>query len=597
VGARLKGPAPAVRVDVGEIVVRDGAVAWRDATIEPEARLDIAGIDAGVGGTGWPLEGPLTTRASFRPPGGGQVRVAGKVGIDPPSADLRLTANNADLAPYQPYLPTAARVTGAAHADLAVVVPSFADRRATARGTVSLSALDVRDGQRTVVRAERATATEVDVAWPERVTVGRLALAKPWLLLERDDQGGMPLLALVPSTSGTAKGTAPAASEPGTASATAITIARVTAEDGGMRVVDRAITPAFAVDVDAARLRLDGLTSTAGKPARLDMTARVGGTADLDLRGTLAVLQGPLRLDLDGEIREFAVPRANSYLVNNVGWKSRDGRLSAKLRAKVDGDALSAKSDIRISRLQLVKAGPDDQAQSRIGLPLGTITSLMKDRGGDIKLSFPVDGRLSDPRFDFRETMWAAIRTVAINAITLPVSWIGRVQFSADSKIQKIQVDPIRFEPGTADLTPEGRARVTRLVAFMDELPDVRMTLRPVVSARDIVAIKQRIPATSVARETRASAEGAALPRAMLERTPVPASAVPDLGDRRLEAVRTAFKQAGIDADRLRETAVDERQSAEAHVELEVLEPEGPRPSKVREVLRRFGLPLKDVDD
>jgi hypothetical protein len=32
-------------------------------------------------------------------------------------------------------------------------------------------------------------------------------------------------------------------------------------------------------------------------------------------------------------------------------------------------------------------------------------------------------------------------------------------------------------------------------------------------------------------------------------------------------------------------------------VELEVLEPESPRPSKVRDTLRRFGVPLKDTDD
>ena len=494
-----------VRVDVGEIVVRDGAVAWRDASVKPEARLDVTAVDASVGGIGWPLKGPLTTRASLRPPGGGELRVAGKVGIEPLSADLRVTANHADLASYQSYLPTTARVSGAADADLAVVVPSFAERRATARGAVSLSALDVRDGQRTVVRAERATATEVDVAWPERVAVGRLALARPWILVERDDQGGMPLRALLPQAGSSQAGSASAGAQPAP-EATRITIARVTAEDGGMRVVDRAITPAFAVDVDAARLRLDGLSSTSGPPARLDMTARVGGTAELVLRGTIDVLEGPLRLDLDGDIREFAVPRANSYLVNQVGWKSRDGRLSAKLRAKVNGDALSAKSDIRISRLQLVKAGPDDQAQARIGLPLGTITSLMKDKRGDITVSFPVGGKLSDPRFDFRETMWTAIRTVAINAITLPVSWIGRVQFSADSLIQKIHVDPIPFEPGTADLTPDGKARITKLVAFLEQLPDVRMALTPVVSSRDIVAIKRRIVETRVARDARAPA-------------------------------------------------------------------------------------------
>ena len=596
---------PPISVTVSEIVVRGGALAWRDATLKPEARLDFGAIDASVRGAGWPLKGPLTTRASLQPPGGGQVRFDGRVAVEPPGIEGRVIASNAALAPYQPYVPTTAHVTGTAHADLAITMPSFAEQRATARGTVTVAGIDVRDGQRTVVRAERATATEVDAAWPERIAIGRLALARPWLLLERDDQGGMPLRALVPSAKATPPA-APAATAPGTtapgadapAERLSVTVARLTVEEGGVRVVDRAINPPFAVDVDAARLSLDGLSSVAARPARLDLTARVGGAAELALRGTIGALDAPLKLDLDGEIREFAVPRANSYLVSQVGWKSREGRLTAKLRARVDGDALNAKSDIRISRLQLVKAGPEDQAQARIGLPLGMLTSLMKDKRGDITVSFPVGGRLSDPRFDFRETMWTAVRTVAINAVTLPVSWIGKVQFTADSRIQKIQVDPVTFEPGTADLTADGRARIGKLTAFLEQLPAVRMALTPVVSSRDVAAIKQKLVETRVAREARPSAEGSALPLATLvERTPVPASAVTDLGTRRLEVVRAAFKEAGVDPDRLTETAVAERQGAEAEIELEVLEPEGQRPSKVREVLKKFGFPLKGNDD
>jgi hypothetical protein len=222
----------------------------------------------------------------------------------------------------------------------------------------------------------------------------------------------------------------------------------------------------------------------------------------------------------------------------------------------------------------------------------------MKDRRGDINVSVPVGGRLGDPRFDVRETIWSAVRTVAINAITLPVSWIGRVRFSADSKIQRIEVDPLPFEPGTAELTPEGRTRVTRIIAFLAQLPDVRLALTPVVSARDLAALESKAAEASGKRETRATtAEGAALPRAaVVERTP-PASVVPDLAKRRLETVRTAFKEAGIDAARFTETAVAERTTPETQMEIEVLEPEGERPSKVRQVLRRLGMPLKERGD
>ena len=263
--------------------------------------------------------------------------------------------------------------------------------------------------------------------------------------------------------------------------------------------------------------------------------------------------------------------------------------MTAKLRARIDGDALSAKSDIRVSRLQLVRARTEDAAQHRIGLPLGTLTALMKDKRGDITVSLPVGGRLSDPRFDLRELIWSAVRTVAVNAITLPVSWIGRVHFTADSKIQRIEVDPLPFEPGTAELTPEGRTRVTRMTAFLEKVPDIRLALTPVVSSRDVAEIKRL--------DTKPTVEPAALPRDVVVEHASRASGVPELAKRRLETVRAAFKQAGIDSSRFTETTVAERTTAETQVEVEVVEPEGERPSKVRQALHRLGVPLKDRTD
>ena len=106
----------------------------------------------------------------------------------------------------------------------------------------------------------------------------------------------------------------------------------------------------------------------------------------------------------------------------------------------------------------------------------------MRDSRGDIRVSVPVGGRLTDPRFDFRETIRSAIRTVAINTITLPVSWIGRLQASPDSRIERVEVDPIRFQPASAVLTADGRTQATRVAAFLGQVGEVRMALAPVVS-------------------------------------------------------------------------------------------------------------------
>jgi hypothetical protein len=582
------------------------------------AQLAVTSLDASVKELGWPLRGPLSIRAALRPPGGGRAQVAGRVGLDPLTADVRLSATDAELAPYQPYVPVPARVRGVADLDVTVAMPSLAEGRVTARGSAGLSRLDVRDGERTVARVERATATGLELDWPQRINVARLALTRPWLLVERDREGALPLRTLLvppPRTAAAAPGAPPADD----GAALAVTVAQLGVEDGGLRVVDATVSPPFALDVQPATLRVDGFSTVDRRPARVQLTGRVGAAGELAVRGSVAAFGGPLRVDVRGELREFAVPRANPYLIRQVGWQTREGRLTTTLQCRLDGDALSARTDVRVSRLQLARAASHDEAQTRIGLPLGMMTTLLKDRRGDIVVSFPVGGRLHDPRFDFREAIWGALRTAAINTITLPVSWIGRVRFSPDSRIEQIQVDPVPFEPAAATLTPEGHGRVVRLAAFLDQLPEVRMAVTPVVSSRDVEALRRRpldarlerlMRETALGREdavARLFAQdfpGQPLPdgveaaiTALLERTPLSAAEIDELAAQRLEVLRTTIRHAGIDVRRLVEASPARREEVPGGIELEILEPEAARPSKLRDALRKLGVPLKGEDD
>ena len=237
----------------------------------------------------------------------------------------------------------------------------------------------------------------------------------------------------------------------------------------------------------------------------------------------------------------------------------------------------------------------------------------MKDKRGDITVSLPVGGSLSDPRFDFSEAIWSAVRTVAINAVTRPVSWIGRVRFTPDSRIESIEIDPVPFEPGTPALTAEGQTQATRLAAFLDQLPEVKLALTPVIAARDITELRRRAVDAALERSVREglsrdaaaarlfaerypgepvpSAPGAAL-ATLLEREPVPTADLPDLAARRVDAVRAVAKQAGIDLARISHTEAVQRDDAHGRVEVEIVE-QPQRPSRIRETLRKLGLPLK----
>jgi hypothetical protein len=202
---------------------------------------------------------------------------------------------------------------------------------------------------------------------------------------------------------------------------------------------------------------------------------------------------------------------------------------------------------------------------------------------------------------------------VALKTIAGPVGLIGRVKSSADSRIERIEIDPIRFEPSTSTPTPEGQEQLTRLVAFLDQTPETRLTATAVVSRRDLAAMKQPdidAAISRAARDARISPEAAAarlfqerfpgqpLPEtsdavraALREGQPPPADAVSTLADKRLAVVRATIKKAGIDTARLLEDKRAEvAQEDEPQVRLDLAESENPhRPGRrAPEFLRRL---------
>jgi hypothetical protein len=621
--ARARQAAP-IAVSVRDVLVKDGRVAWRDDAVAPRVVLEFANIDAHVKGAAWPIANPLTIQASARPPDGGQVRVAGRVGLDPIAADIRVVTTDAAIAPYHPYVPVRAQVSARADLDLSVAIPSLDERRATVRGQAVLAKIDVRDGARTVVRAERAAATGLDVDWPRRVVVREIAMRQPWVLVERDREGGLLLRELLTSRAATSGAAAHGGVErPATGGArrnggevpaeesserVPVSIGHIAVEDGGARVVDHGVTPPFALDVQRLAGTVEGVSTDPGaKPARLELKGRVAGTSLLALSGTVGSFGGPLKVDLSGDLRGLAVPRANPYLLDLLAWQASDGWLTTSIRCRIDGDTLDARGEVLVSRLEVTKAGGGDEAKARIGLPLGMLVSLMKNSHGDIRIALPVSGRLSDPRFDFGEAIWSTLRNVAVKAISAPLSWIGRVRYTADNRVERIEVNPIPFAPGQATLEPDAREQVSRVAAFLTQAPEARMAITPIVTARDRAALREASPdaANGRARDPRAAPDEVSRPaggassaasstriapesRAVeTDRTPSPE--LMELGTRRLEVVRDALKQGGIDTRRLTAIPVSlAADGAEPRVKLDLVEPESTRSADRPNVVERI---------
>jgi hypothetical protein len=144
-----------------------------------------------------------------------------------------------------------------------------------------------------------------------------------------------------------------------------------------------------------------------------------------------------------------------------------------------------------------------------------------------------VSGDLSTGEFDFRETVWGAVRNLAIRLLALPFSRVGSLAFSEDSRVEAVALAPIVFEPGMARLAPAMVDHLDRIAAFLRGAPSLGLRLAPILTQADVDALKRERVLAGLGDE-------------------LPLEALRDLGARRLDVVRRSLtERGGIDTARL----------------------------------------------
>jgi hypothetical protein len=555
-----------------------------DAPGRTSASLDIPGLLVKLESLRWPPRGALPVQVGLRLPDAGTVEARGRLGLAARRLDLEVQVRDAGLAPYSGLLPIDATVQGRLDASLEVDGQFARGPELDVAGDVRVSQIALGEGERPPVVADRVEITGLEARWPA-IHIERVLVARPSALIERAKDGSFPLRAMLDPPDPGAAGAAPAnppddgprRSDDRERPVVQVTIEELVVQDGDVRFVDRTTTPFYSEDITDLALTLRGLTNQPGDPAEIRVQGIVGVNATLDVRGQISPLGEPLSVELAGELQDFAVARTNPYLRRFLDWVARRGELSTEVRYQIEGDQLEAINEIVVRDLAVSRApGGDGRG---IGLPLGLVVSLLKNSRGEIRLTVPVEGKLSSPQFSFGDAIATALRNVLTKLVTGPFRAIGRVFRGSDGTPETLEVDPVTFEPGDASLDREAAKQLQRIADFLRASPYVRVGLQAVISDQDLEALRKRavtarlqglqraekLPglAAAAAREFHTTFPGrptpdttAAIVQALAEREPVPGEAAGELASRRLETTRQMLtRSAGVEDERLADHA------------------------------------------
>ena len=344
-----------------------------------------------------------------------------------------------------------------------------------------------------------------------------------------------------------------------------------------VRFVDRTTEPAFTEEASRIALGARGLTTARTGKGQLTLAGRLTGGAPFELKGAVGGLGGPLNLDLEGKLTDFPLPRVNPYANKLIGWVARRGAFGSTIRYRVVDDVLTASNDIVLGQPDFAPSKSGDEVRDRVGVPLGTLIALLKNAKGEVRLSVPVTGNVATRQFDFTDAFWAAVRKTAVGVMALPVSWVGKIFYSGDARVETIQIWPVYFEAGTTRFAPGFDSHAERLGGFLRDAPGVNLAMKSVLTVDDIAALKRDVVRRRIEAAGRETPGGAAAAAARLyterhpgqpapagidaivddlvQDEPNPDAAARTLSTQRMDATRSQLqKTARVAPERLRVT-------------------------------------------
>jgi hypothetical protein len=181
-----------------------------------------------------------------------------------------------------------------------------------------------------------------------------------------------------------------------------------------IELMDFSVTPQVTLQATDLRFTLKNLYSGNEKPpGTYNLTATIRPQANLKVDGTIGPIFPKPDFTVQCQINNFNVSQLSSYMINLFGYEIDSGRLDGNSNGKVVKGKLDIVSDVKVNNLEITAVPSqtvyDKYKNAFMGMSLENALSLIKDKNGNVNLILPVNGNLSDPKFNFVDILRDAI--------------------------------------------------------------------------------------------------------------------------------------------------------------------------------------------
>ena len=478
---------------VGVVEVARGGVRVEHATGQDAPPIELADISLTVKDLTQNLALPLAIASKARVQESGTIEAQGTIAPSPLAVDMAFEASSIALAPFQPYfvMPAATHITtGTLAMKGRASMPAGAGLSVSADGSVD--AVELRDKDERLVAWKRMAIEGFTFEPPpsasasqglpsssasarqmsDRARIRTVTLDEAFAKILIDPQGNLNLARLSDNENAAATRATGAGSQQAPASSDAA--AKASGDESGQRrpptlevgniVVRNASTDftdlslplsPFNAQIHSANGTIRDLSTFAAAPATVAIEGRVDKTGYVKVGGTLRTSNPMASSEISVEFRSIDMANLTPYFAQFAGYRVQRGVLDLDVRYQVQSRRLIGNHKVVARDLVLGERVKDSKGP---GFAIRLALALLKDREGRINVDVPIEGTVDDPKFNYRQVFWDAMKTILGNAAKAPFRALGRM-FGRDED----DLELVEFDPGRTDLLPADQEMLTRL--------------------------------------------------------------------------------------------------------------------------------------
>jgi uncharacterized protein involved in outer membrane biogenesis len=432
----------------------------------------------------------------------------GKVGLQPPYANLTLDLSDLQLTPLQPYFTDRINIvitqgTVSTHGTLVAATKSekLGVSFAGDLSVLKFATLDKAHSQ-DFLNWDSLAVTGINAGNdPLHVEIKDIALTDFYSRLIVNADGTLNVQGLMvreaksetaaadgqPAATGpeppATPAEAPATPAEPPATRTPIRIETVTLQGGNVSFSDRFIKPNYSAELKQLTGKISGLSSEESGRADVDIHGQLGNGAPLQIVGKTNPLGKDLFVDIKVEFKDIELGPMTAYAGKYAGYAIEKGKLSLDLKYLIENRKLSAENKVFVDQFTF---GDKIDSPTATKLPVRLAVSLLKDRNGEIHLDVPVAGSLDDPKFSVWSVILQVITNLLSKAATAPFALLASLAGGGP------ELSYVEFDYGSSRVEGPGAEKLQKLGKILYERPAVKLDVTGRVDPeKDLEVLRQ----------------------------------------------------------------------------------------------------------